>query len=58
MGQSVEFQSNGGTTKGYLAVPSSGKGPALVVIQEWWGLVQLSKTSAIASRRKVFGAAP
>ena len=40
MGQSVEFQSNGGTTTGYLAVPSNGKGPALVVIQEWWGLVE------------------
>lgn len=39
MGQRVEFPSNGHTCKGYLAVPSSGKGPAVVVIQEWWGLV-------------------
>jgi len=26
--------------KGYLAVPPSGSGPGLVVIQEWWGLVK------------------
>lgn len=25
---------------GYLATPKSGKGPAIVVIQEWWGLVR------------------
>ncbi|HEX8069232.1 MAG TPA: dienelactone hydrolase family protein [Pyrinomonadaceae bacterium] len=35
----VEFKSNGGTTAGYLAVPESGRGPGVVVIQEWWGLV-------------------
>src|SRR4051794_23285189 len=34
----VEFQSNGDTATGYLAVPESGKGPAVVVLQEWWGL--------------------
>jgi carboxymethylenebutenolidase len=39
MGENVEFQSNGGTTAGYLAVPATGKGPGVVVIQEWWGLV-------------------
>jgi carboxymethylenebutenolidase len=39
MGENVQFQSNGGTTDGYLAVPASGKGPGVVVIQEWWGLV-------------------
>jgi carboxymethylenebutenolidase len=38
-GQMVTFQSNGGTANGYLAVPASGKGPGVVVIQEWWGLV-------------------
>jgi len=38
-GETVEFASNGGTTSGYLAVPASGKGPAVIVIQEWWGLV-------------------
>jgi carboxymethylenebutenolidase len=24
---------------GYLAIPESGSGPAVIVIQEWWGLV-------------------
>src|SRR6185437_13151938 len=38
-GEMVEFQSNGGTTSGYLSLPASGKGPGVVVIQEWWGLV-------------------
>jgi carboxymethylenebutenolidase len=39
MGDLVEFPSNGSTGTGYLAVPDSGSGPGLVVIQEWWGLV-------------------
>ena len=39
MGQRVEFPSNGHTCQGYLATPASGKGPAVVVIQEWWGIV-------------------
>ena len=38
-GQMIEFSSNGGTTNGYLAVPAKGNGPGVVVIQEWWGLV-------------------
>jgi carboxymethylenebutenolidase len=38
-GQTIEFSSNGGTTSGYLAVPVKGSGPGVVVIQEWWGLV-------------------
>lgn len=38
-GQNVEFSSNGGTTTGYLATPEKGKGPGVIVIQEWWGLV-------------------
>jgi carboxymethylenebutenolidase len=39
MGDMVEFPSNGGTGRGYLATPEAGAGPGLVVIQEWWGLV-------------------
>jgi carboxymethylenebutenolidase len=39
MGELVDFPSNGTTGIGYLAVPASGAGPGLVVIQEWWGLV-------------------
>jgi len=40
----VQFPSNGGTTPGYLATPPSGKGPGVLVIQEWWGLVGHIKT--------------
>jgi carboxymethylenebutenolidase len=39
MGEKVTFPSNGSTAHGYLAVPESGTGPGLIVIQEWWGLV-------------------
>ena len=39
MGEKVTFASNGHTCEGYLAKPALGKGPAVVVIQEWWGLV-------------------
>jgi carboxymethylenebutenolidase len=39
MGEMVKFQSNGGTTSGYLAMPKSGQGAGVIVIQEWWGLV-------------------
>lgn len=39
MGQRVEFESSGHTCQGYFAAPSSGSGPGVVVIQEWWGLV-------------------
>jgi carboxymethylenebutenolidase len=39
MGEMIEFPSNGSTAGGYVAVPESGSGPAVVVIQEWWGLV-------------------
>lgn len=38
MGEMVTFTANGGTANGYLAVPSAGRGPGLIVIQEWWGL--------------------
>ncbi|MBA8825886.1 carboxymethylenebutenolidase [Saccharopolyspora lacisalsi] len=36
--QNVSFPSNGTTAHGYLALPDSGRGPGLVVVQEWWGL--------------------
>ena len=35
----VEIPCGAGSTKGHLAVPKSGKGPGVIVIQEWWGLV-------------------
>jgi carboxymethylenebutenolidase len=39
MGEIVEFASNGGQAQGYLALPEGGNGPGVIVIQEWWGLV-------------------
>ena len=38
-GEMVTFPSNGQESQGYLAKPSSGSGPGVIVIQEWWGLV-------------------
>ncbi len=35
-GTMVEF---GDKSRGYLALPEGGKGPAVLVLQEWWGLV-------------------
>jgi carboxymethylenebutenolidase len=34
----IEFQANGTTAPGYLAMPDSGRGPGVTVLQEWWGL--------------------
>lgn len=39
MGHRVDFPSNGHSCQGYFAAPSGGRGPAIVVIQEWWGVV-------------------
>src|ERR1700722_16735702 len=39
MGEMIEFPSNGSTAVGYLSIPEAGNGPGLIVIQEWWGLV-------------------
>ncbi len=36
--QNTTFASNGGQAHGYLALPASGHGPGVIVIQEWWGL--------------------
>ncbi len=38
MGQMVSFPSNGLDAQGHLAVPDSGHGPGIIVLQEWWGL--------------------
>ncbi len=45
-GSMVSFSSNGGKARGYLSLPPSGSGPGLLVIQEWWGLVQHIKNMA------------
>ena len=37
-GSMVSFPSNGKQCDGYLSTPASGKGPGVVVIQEYWGL--------------------
>ena len=52
-GEMVEFASNGGTAEGYLATPENPNGKALVVIQEWWGLVDEIK--GIADRYAAAG---
>ncbi len=38
-GRDIAFASDGEQARGYLVVPPSGHGPGVVVIQEWWGLV-------------------
>jgi carboxymethylenebutenolidase len=38
-GQMVQFTSNGGATGAYMSIPQKGTGPGVIVIQEWWGLV-------------------
>ena len=37
-GKMIKFSANGRTASGYLAMPSQ-PGPGLILIQEWWGLV-------------------
>jgi carboxymethylenebutenolidase len=34
----IEFPTSAGTASGYLAVPTSGRGLATIVLQEWWGV--------------------
>jgi len=50
MGDIVEFPVNGTNARGHLAIPdsgsSSGSGPGLIVIQEWWGLNPQIKRTA------------
>ena len=38
-GREVDFDGGGERVRGYLATPTTGHGPGVVVIQEWWGLV-------------------
>ncbi|WP_396201321.1 dienelactone hydrolase family protein [Gemmatimonas sp.] len=49
-GTMVEFRAtsgtDGGTASGYLSLPPSGHGPGLLVLQEWWGLVDHIKVLA------------
>jgi carboxymethylenebutenolidase len=34
----IEFSTSTGTSRGYLAAPAGERGPATIVLQEWWGL--------------------
>jgi carboxymethylenebutenolidase len=45
MGEIIEFASNGGSGQGYLASPATGarSTPGIIVLQEWWGLVEQIK---------------
>jgi len=56
MGGMVSFTSNGGTASGYLASPASGTGPGVIVIQEWWGLIDQVKGTADMFARDGFNA--
>jgi carboxymethylenebutenolidase len=38
-GSEIEFASGDEKLRGYLSVPARGRGPGVVVLQEWWGLV-------------------
>ena len=42
----VRYPTNGSSGSGYLATPPTGSGPGIVVIQEWWGLVDHIKDVA------------
>ena len=53
MGEMVRFPMNGESGGGYLAVPPAGRGPGVIVIQEWWGLVDHVK--AVADRLAAAG---
>ena len=39
MGETLSFAAGAGTAQGYLAAKKAGKGPGVIVIQEWWGMV-------------------
>jgi carboxymethylenebutenolidase len=46
MGAEITFKRpDGGDAKGYLANAASGDAPGVVVIQEWWGLVEQIKAT-------------
>ncbi len=45
MGEIVKFSDNGAQAGGYLAVPEKGHGAGVIVIQEWWGLVEHIKNT-------------
>jgi carboxymethylenebutenolidase len=38
-GREIRFESGDDSVRGYLATPGAGRGPGVLVLQEWWGLV-------------------
>src|ERR1041385_8956609 len=38
MGKFIEFETEDGNARGYLATPPRGKGPGLLLMHAWWGL--------------------
>lgn len=38
-GEMISYPVNGNSIPAYLSLPPAGRGPAVVIIQEWWGLV-------------------
>lgn len=39
-GRMLEFDANGTTAPGYLAMPDTGTGPGVIVLHAWWGLTE------------------
>jgi carboxymethylenebutenolidase len=54
MGETVKFAANGRTAEGYLALPGGRSGPGVLVIQEYWGLVDHIKDVAERFAREGF----
>ena len=46
MAETVSFPCNGGSASGYLVRPPGGRGPGVLVIQEWWGIDPSIKETA------------
>jgi carboxymethylenebutenolidase len=38
-GREIAFESNGESLSAYRSIPAGGRGPGVIVIPEWWGLV-------------------
>lgn len=45
-GSMMTFRADGELVQGYVSLPASGIGPGLIVLQEWWGLVDHIKSVA------------
>ena len=45
-GTMIQFRAAEGVADGYLALPPAGHGAGVLVLQEWWGLVDHIKSVA------------